>query len=60
MNFSLGSRDLGQRFVARVGQVKPGHRLSFRAVDVAEAHRLLREDVASLARAVWEGNGNAS
>ena len=40
--------------VARVGQVKPGQRLTFRAVDVAEAHRLLREDVASLARAVRE------
>ena len=38
--------------IARVGQVKPGQRLTFRAVDVAEAHRLLREDVASLARAV--------
>ena len=46
--------------VARVGQVKPGHRLIFRAIDVAEAHRLLREDIASLARALREGNGNAS
>jgi antagonist of KipI len=46
--------------IARVGQVKPGQRLTFRAVDVAEAHRLLREDVASLQRAVREGNGNAS
>jgi allophanate hydrolase subunit 2 len=40
--------------IARVGQVKPGQRLTFRAVDVAEAHRLLREDVVSLARAVRE------
>jgi antagonist of KipI len=46
--------------IARVGQVKPGQRLTFHAVDVAEAHRLLREDVASLERAVREGNGNAS
>ncbi len=46
--------------IARVGQVKPGQRLTFRAVDVAEAHRLLREDAASLARAVTEGNGDAS
>jgi antagonist of KipI len=40
--------------IGRVGQVKPGQRLTFRAIDVAEAHRLLREDVASLARAVKE------
>jgi antagonist of KipI len=38
--------------IARLGQVKPGHRLTFRAVEVAEAHRLLREDAASLARVV--------
>jgi antagonist of KipI len=46
--------------IARVGQVKPGQRLTFRAIDVAEAHRLLREDAASLARAVTEGHGDAS
>ena len=46
--------------IARVGQVKPGQRVTFRAVDVAEAHRLLREDTASLALAVREGSGNAS
>jgi len=40
--------------IARVGQVKPGQRLTFRAIDVADAHRLRREDVASLARAVRE------
>ena len=40
--------------VGRVGQVKPGQRLTFRAVDVAEAHRLVREEVATLARAVKE------
>jgi antagonist of KipI len=40
--------------IARLGQVKPGQRLTFRAIDVVEAHRLLREDAASLARAVKE------
>ncbi len=40
--------------IARLGQVKPGQRLTFRAIDVAEAHRLLREETASLARAVTE------
>jgi biotin-dependent carboxylase-like uncharacterized protein len=35
--------------IARVGQVKPGQRLRFTAVEVAEAHRLLREADASLA-----------
>jgi antagonist of KipI len=40
--------------IARLGQVKPGQRVRFRAVDVAEAHRLAREDAASLARAVEE------
>jgi biotin-dependent carboxylase-like uncharacterized protein len=34
--------------IARLGQVKPGHRVHFRAVTVAEAHRLLRESLASL------------
>ena len=43
--------------IARLGQMKPGQRLTFRAIDVAEAHRLLREDAASLAQAVKEGNG---
>ncbi|HEV8643842.1 MAG TPA: biotin-dependent carboxyltransferase family protein [Methylomirabilota bacterium] len=40
--------------IARLGQVKPGQRLTFRAIDVAEAHHLLREDAAFLARAVRE------
>ncbi len=40
--------------IARLGQVKPGQRITFRAIDVAEAHRLRREDAASLARAVQE------
>ena len=45
--------------IGRVGQVKPGQRLRFRAVDVTEAHRLLRDDRAALARAVREGQGGA-
>src|SRR5207237_9680584 len=36
--------------IARVGQVKPGQPLRFTAVDVPEAHRLLRESDAALAR----------
>jgi antagonist of KipI len=40
--------------IARVGQVKPGQRLTFRAIDVAEAHRLWREDRVSLVNAVRE------
>jgi antagonist of KipI len=40
--------------IARLGQVKPGQRVTFRAIDVAEAHRLVREDAASLAGAVKE------
>jgi antagonist of KipI len=40
--------------IARLGQIKPGQRLTFRAIAVAEAHRLLREDATSLARAVTE------
>jgi len=43
---TVGSFDIG-----RVGQVKPGQRLRFRAVDVAEAHRLRRAWDASLAEA---------
>ncbi len=34
---TIGSFDIG-----RLGQVKPGQRLRFRAIDLAEAHRLLR------------------
>jgi len=40
--------------IARVGQVKPGQRLRFRAIDLADAHRLLRDELALLARAVRE------
>ena len=36
--------------IARVGQAKPGQRLRFTAVGVPEAHRLLRESDAALAR----------
>ena len=46
--------------IARVGQVKPGYRLTFRAIDVADAHRLRRDDLAALETAMREGNGNAS
>jgi antagonist of KipI len=37
--------------IARIGQVKPGHRVRFRAVDVPEAHRLRRAWEATLATA---------
>jgi biotin-dependent carboxylase-like uncharacterized protein len=43
---TVGSFDIG-----RIGQVKPGQRLRFVAVDVAEAHRLRRAWDASLAAA---------
>jgi biotin-dependent carboxylase-like uncharacterized protein len=39
---TIGSFDIG-----RLGQVKPGQRLRFRAIDLAEAHRLLRHWQAS-------------
>ena len=47
---TVGSFDIG-----RVGQVKPGQRVRFRAVDVAEAHRLRSEFEASLAQAAGGG-----
>ena len=40
--------------IARVGQAKPGQRLRFTAVDVAAAHRLLKESDAALARVELE------
>jgi allophanate hydrolase subunit 2 len=43
---TVGSFDIG-----RIGQVKPGQRVRFRAVDVAEAHRLRRAWQTSLAAA---------
>jgi len=43
---TVGSFDIG-----RVGQVKPGQRVRFRAVDVGEAHRLRRAWQAALATA---------
>jgi antagonist of KipI len=47
---TVGSFDIG-----RIGQVKPGQRVRFRAVDVAEAHRLRSEFEASLAQAAGGG-----
>ncbi len=44
---TVGSFDIG-----RFGQVKPGQRVRFRAVDVADAHRLRRQWAASLAVAI--------
>jgi biotin-dependent carboxylase-like uncharacterized protein len=41
---TVGSFDIG-----RIGQVKPGQRVRFRAVDIAEAHRLRRAWQAALA-----------
>jgi allophanate hydrolase subunit 2 len=43
---TVGSFDIG-----RIGQVKPGQRVRFRAVDVAEAHRLRRSWEVTLAGA---------
>jgi biotin-dependent carboxylase-like uncharacterized protein len=40
--------------IARVGQAKPGQRLRFTAIDVAEAHRLRHEAEAALAAAVLQ------
>jgi len=42
---------VGSFDIARVGQVKPGQRLRFRAVDIPEAHRLRRAWEASVAAA---------
>jgi biotin-dependent carboxylase-like uncharacterized protein len=47
---TVGSFDIG-----RIGQVKPGQRLRFRAVAVAEAHRLRSEFERSLAQAAGGG-----
>jgi len=44
---TVGSFDIG-----RIGQVKPGQKIRFRAVDVGEAHRLRRTWQAALAGAV--------
>ncbi|MGH7342071.1 MAG: biotin-dependent carboxyltransferase family protein, partial [Candidatus Rokuibacteriota bacterium] len=40
--------------IGRLGQVKPGHRLRFRAVELAEAHRLLGQSQAALADVLEE------
>jgi biotin-dependent carboxylase-like uncharacterized protein len=42
---------VGSFDIARVGQVKPGRRVRFRAIDIPEAHRLRRAWEASLATA---------
>jgi antagonist of KipI len=42
--------------IGRLGQVKPGHRLRFRAVDLAEAHRALREWQASIVNVLEEAS----
>jgi biotin-dependent carboxylase-like uncharacterized protein len=34
--------------IGRLGQVRPGHRLRFRAIELAEAHRVLRQAQAAL------------
>jgi antagonist of KipI len=34
--------------VGRLGQVKPGHRLRFRAIELAEAHRIVQREHAAL------------
>jgi len=47
---TIGSFDIG-----RLGQVKPGQRLRFRAIDLAEAHRLLRHWQASRTNVLEEG-----
>ncbi len=40
--------------IGRLGQVKPGHRLRFRKIELAEAHRLLRESQVALADVLEE------
>src|SRR5204863_1557182 len=47
---TVGSFDIG-----RVGQVKPGQRMRFRAVEVAEAHRLRQQFERSLAQVAGGG-----
>ena len=47
---TVGSFDIG-----RIGQVKPGQRVRFRAVEVAEAHRLRSEFEQALAQAAGGG-----
>ena len=42
--------------IGRLGQVKPGHRLRFRAIDLAEAQRTLREWRAALADVLEEAS----
>jgi biotin-dependent carboxylase-like uncharacterized protein len=42
--------------IGRLGQVKPGHRLRFRAVDLAEAQRTLRDHQAALVNVLEEAS----
>ena len=42
--------------IGRLGQVKPGHRLRFRAVELAEAHRILRQSQATLVDVLEEAS----
>jgi allophanate hydrolase subunit 2 len=44
--------------IGRIGQVKPGQRVHFRAIEVAEAHRLLRAHGRAVTRASGEGRRN--
>jgi allophanate hydrolase subunit 2 len=39
-----------------IGQVKPGQKLRFKEVSVAEAHAILREEQERLARAIDDGH----
>jgi allophanate hydrolase subunit 2 len=42
--------------IGRLGQVKPGHTLRFRAVELGEAHRMLRESQAALVDVLEEAS----
>lgn len=42
--------------IGRLGQVKPGHRLRFRAIELHEAHRILRQSAAALVNVLEEAS----
>lgn len=42
--------------VGRLGQVKPGHRLRFRAIELAEAHRIVQREHAALTDVLEEAS----
>lgn len=42
--------------IGRLGQVKPGHRLRFRAIELAEAHRILRQSQVALVDVLEEAS----